>query len=31
MDDDGLSIYDVEHGILTGKIVERQQEHGYNI
>jgi len=26
MDDDGLTIYDVEHGILTGKILERQKE-----
>ena len=26
MDDDGLSIFDVERGILTGEIVERQQD-----
>ena len=26
MDNDGLTIYDVEHGILTGEIVERQKE-----
>lgn len=26
MDNDGLTIYDVEHGILTGKILERQKE-----
>ncbi|TEU13654.1 MAG: DUF4258 domain-containing protein [Anaerolineales bacterium] len=26
MDDDGLSIFDVERGILTGKIVERQED-----
>lgn len=26
MDNDCLSIYDVEHGILTGKIVERQKD-----
>ena len=26
MDDDGLSIYDVEHGILTGKMLERQKD-----
>ena len=25
MSDEGLIIYDVEHGILTGKIVERQK------
>ena len=27
MDDDNLSIFDVERGILTGKIVERQKDH----
>ena len=27
MDDDGLSIFDVERGVLTGKIVERQKDH----
>ncbi len=26
MDDDNLSIFDVEHGILTGRIVERQTD-----
>lgn len=26
MDNDGLSIYDMERGILTGKIVERQKD-----
>ncbi len=26
MDDDGLTIYDVEHGILTGKMLERQKD-----
>jgi U3 small nucleolar ribonucleoprotein component len=26
MDDDNLSIFDVEHGILTGRIIERQKE-----
>jgi len=26
MDDDGLTIFDVERGILTGKIVERQKD-----
>jgi hypothetical protein len=26
MDDDDLSIFDVERGILTGEIVERQQD-----
>jgi len=26
MMDDGLSIYDVEHGILTGRILERQKD-----
>jgi len=26
MDNDDLTIYDVEHGILTGKIIERQKE-----
>jgi hypothetical protein len=25
MNDDDLSIYDIEHGILTGKILERQK------
>lgn len=27
MSDDGLSIFDVEHVILTGEIVERQEDH----
>jgi hypothetical protein len=27
MDDDGLSIFDVERVILTGDIVERQRDH----
>lgn len=26
MDDDGLTIYDVENAILTGEIVERQKD-----
>ena len=26
MDDDNLSIFDVERGILTGRIIERQKE-----
>lgn len=26
MDDDGLTIFDVESGILTGEIVERQKD-----
>jgi len=26
MNDDGYTIYDVEHGILTGKILERQRD-----
>ena len=26
MEDDELSIYDVEHGVLSGEIVERQQD-----
>lgn len=26
MVDDALTIYDVEHGILTGKIIERQKD-----
>ena len=26
MDDDGLTIYDIEHGIMTGKILERQKD-----
>ncbi|MFP4395912.1 MAG: DUF4258 domain-containing protein [Anaerolineales bacterium] len=26
MEDDNLSIFDVEHGILTGRIVERQKD-----
>lgn len=25
MSDDGLTIYDIEHCILTGKIIERQK------
>jgi len=27
MNDDGLTIFDVERGILTGEIVERQKDH----
>jgi len=27
MDADGLSIYDVEHVILTGNVTERQKDH----
>jgi hypothetical protein len=27
MDEDGLTIFDVERGILTGKIIERQKDH----
>ncbi|MCA9950755.1 MAG: DUF4258 domain-containing protein [Anaerolineales bacterium] len=27
MADDGLSIFDVERAILTGKIIERQKDH----
>ncbi len=27
MDDDELTIFDVEHVILTGEIIERQKEH----
>ena len=27
MDDDGLSIFDVERSTLTGEIAERQQDH----
>jgi hypothetical protein len=27
MVDDGLSIFDVERSILTGKIIERQKDH----
>lgn len=26
MDADGLTVYDVEHGVLTGKIMERQKD-----
>lgn len=26
MDDDDLTIFDIEHGILTGEIVERQRD-----
>jgi len=26
MDDDGLTIFDIEHGILTGEILERQKD-----
>lgn len=26
MNDDGLTIYDVEHSILTGKVLERQKD-----
>jgi len=25
--DDGYTIYDVERGILTGKVIERQRDH----
>ncbi len=28
MNDDGLTIYDVERGILTGEIPERQRDQG---
>jgi hypothetical protein len=27
MDNDSLSIFDVEHGVLTGTVVERQKDH----
>jgi hypothetical protein len=27
MDEDGLTIFDVERGILTGEIAERQKDH----
>ena len=27
MDADGLTIYDVEHVILTGRVIERQKDH----
>jgi hypothetical protein len=27
MDADGLTIYDVEHVILTGRVTERQRDH----
>lgn len=27
MDEDGLTIFDVERGVLTGEIVERQKDH----
>ncbi len=27
MDEDGLTIFDVERGILTGQIIERQKDH----
>jgi uncharacterized DUF497 family protein len=27
MDEDGLTIFDVERGILTGEIIERQKDH----
>jgi hypothetical protein len=27
MDEDGLTIYDLERGILTGEIIERQTDH----
>ena len=30
MDDDGLTIYDVENAILTGEIIERQKDRGTN-
>ena len=26
MDNDGLTIFDVEHGLLTGEIIERQKD-----
>jgi hypothetical protein len=28
MNEDGLTIYDVERGILTGKVLERQKDKG---
>ncbi|HMQ54456.1 MAG TPA: DUF4258 domain-containing protein, partial [Anaerolineae bacterium] len=27
MNDDGLTIFDVERGILTGQVIERQKDH----
>lgn len=27
MNDDGLTIFDVERGVLTGQIIERQKDH----
>jgi hypothetical protein len=27
MDEDGLTIFDVERGVLTGEIIERQKDH----
>ena len=27
MNDDGLTVFDVEHAILTGEILERQRDH----
>lgn len=27
MDEDGLTIFDVERGVLTGAIIERQKDH----
>ena len=30
MEDDGLSIFDIEHAVLDGAIVERQREAGTN-
>ena len=27
MDDDGLTIFDIERVILTGEVVERQEDH----
>ena len=27
MDEDGLTIFDVERGILTGEMIERQKDH----
>jgi uncharacterized DUF497 family protein len=27
MDDDGLTIFDVERALLTGEIIQRQKEH----
>ena len=27
MDEDGLSIFDIEHAVLTGAIIEKQKDH----